>query len=346
MTWLTWRQFRGQFLVGLAVLAVVAAFLLYLGFRMRHVYDTDVAGCVAADGCDVTLARNTFANEYGELVTMPAILLMVLPLLVGLFWGTPLVTREFENHTHRLVWNQSVTRRRWLAVKLAMVGSAAVLVTGAVSGLLTWAASRYDAVLGSRFGELSFATRNIVPLGYAAFAFALAVTIGLVVRRTVRAMAVTLLAVAVLQILIPGLARGHVLPPVTRSVAYDAGVPDNGGRLAIRREGPVLVTGYVIPGALKLSTNEKLLTATGGETDTATIRPCLGATSSVQREADPNGGQDPIEACVAGLNLHFDVTYQPADRYWSFQRLEFGGFLVLAGLSCAVALWRVRRLTG
>ena len=43
-----------------------------------------------------------------------------LPALIGVFWGAPLVARELEAGTHRLVWNQSVTRTRWLATKLAV----------------------------------------------------------------------------------------------------------------------------------------------------------------------------------------------------------------------------------
>ena len=35
--------------------------------------------------------------------------------MIGAFWGAPMVARELETGTHRLVWNQSVTRTRWLA---------------------------------------------------------------------------------------------------------------------------------------------------------------------------------------------------------------------------------------
>ena len=52
-----------------------------------------------------------------------------------MFWGAPLIARELEAGTHRLAWNQSVTRTRWLAIKLAIVGAA----TAAVAGLLSWA---------------------------------------------------------------------------------------------------------------------------------------------------------------------------------------------------------------
>ena len=39
-----------------------------------------------------------------------------------------------------------------------------------------------------------------------------------------------------------------------------------------------------------------------------------------------------------------DIRYQPASRYWAFQSLETGIFLVLAlGLGW-VCLWRIRRL--
>ena len=41
-----------------------------------------------------------------------------MPALIGAFWGAPLITREFEAGTFRLAWNQSVTRARWLAIKL------------------------------------------------------------------------------------------------------------------------------------------------------------------------------------------------------------------------------------
>ena len=44
------------------------------------------------------------------------------PALIGIFWGAPLIARELETGTYRLAWNQSVTRARWIAVKLAWSG--------------------------------------------------------------------------------------------------------------------------------------------------------------------------------------------------------------------------------
>ena len=64
-----------------------------------------------------------------------------------MFWGAPLVARELETGTFRLAWTQSVTRTRWLAVKLALVGLASMAVAGLLSLILTWWSSPID---GSR----------------------------------------------------------------------------------------------------------------------------------------------------------------------------------------------------
>ena len=49
---------------------------------------------------------------------------------IGIFWGAPLVARELETGTFRLAWTQSVTRTRWLVVKLVLVGLAAIAAPG------------------------------------------------------------------------------------------------------------------------------------------------------------------------------------------------------------------------
>ena len=109
----------------------------------------------------------------------------------GLFWGAPLVTRELEAGTFRLAWNQSVARTRWMAVKLAAVGLAAMLTAGLLSLMLTWWSGPVDTALALksgnsisfiRVGPVLFAVRGIAPVGYAAFAFVLGVTAGVLVR--------------------------------------------------------------------------------------------------------------------------------------------------------------------
>jgi len=85
--------------------------------------------------------------------------------------GSTLVARELETGTYRLAWTQSVTRTRWLAVKLGVVGLASMVVAGLFSLMVTWWFSPIDRVNMTVFA--TFDQRNIVAVGYAAFAFAL-----------------------------------------------------------------------------------------------------------------------------------------------------------------------------
>ena len=109
-----------------------------------------------------------------------------------MFWGAPLVARELESGTYRLAWTQSVTRRRWLTIKVALVGVAALAVAGLASWLVSWWFAPLDAINMNRFDPSVFGARGIVAIGYAGFAFALGVAAGALTRRTLPAMAATL----------------------------------------------------------------------------------------------------------------------------------------------------------
>ena len=61
------------------------------------------------------------------------LLVIAVPALIGIFWGAPLIGRELETGTHQLAWNQTVTRTRWLAVKLTVVGLASIATAAILS---------------------------------------------------------------------------------------------------------------------------------------------------------------------------------------------------------------------
>jgi hypothetical protein len=242
------------------------------------------------------------------------------------------VARELETGTHRLVWNQSVTRRRWLAAKLLVVGGASAVVAGGFSAALTWAAGPVDRVAAGavtdplamgRFSTLLFGTRNIAPVGYAVFALVLGASVGMMVRRTVPAMALTLLLFTVVQVAAPNLVRPHLSAPVTVSqpvtVEMIKGLSFLGNHATFK--------GLRIPNASVTSTS-RLLTASGQPLDDAGYDGCFGA------------GKD-LPQCLSDLNLHVQVSYQPEDRYWRFQLLESALFLVLSLLLAGFGLWRI-----
>jgi hypothetical protein len=179
-----------------------------------------------------------------------------------------------------------------------------------------------------------FDARNIVPVAYAAFAFALGTVIGLLVRRTIPAMALTMLVFAVMQFAVPALVRPHLMAPetATRQMTMQAF-----GEVRGFGDDPA-VKGVSVEGAWVTSTSE-LLTADGDPLDKVTYRKCVTDPPATAAGAGIGG----TVACLADLGLHVDISYHPNDRYWVFQWIESALYLLLGGLLAAVGLWRIRR---
>ncbi|MGX2992827.1 ABC transporter permease subunit [Streptomyces sp. JNUCC 64] len=338
MIWLNWRQFRGQALFGALALAVVAGYLLYLGADIRDAHDVYRARC--RDEADCAGARERFRGAYQNTLLFVAAGLALLPALLGTFWGAPLVARELENGTHRLVWNQSVTRRRWLLGKVLLVGSAAVGLTGAVVALLSWAARPFDAVVGERFDTFVFGARGVVPVGYAALAVALGTVVGLLLRRTLPAMAVTLVGFVAFQFFFPNVVRPELLPPERASLPMTAEAVNAARNLGGITGDPV-IGGVRIPGEPDawIAGTSPLRTADGSTVSSAVFDRCLD--SPPKTGADGTFGDAAV--CLAGHDLHVDVRYHPGDRYWTFQWLETSVYLAASGLLIAFGGRRIRR---
>lgn len=343
MTWLTWRQFRLQAIATGAVLAVLAIALGVTGGHVAHMYAVSgLASCAARGDCAfrATNFASALSGTIYQFVYYVGIgVLYVAPAVIGVFWGAPLITRELEAGTFRLAWSQSVTRTRWLAVKLGIVGLASMAAAGLISLMVTWWASPIihasalnggrDGLSGlSRLSPLLFGAGGVAPIGYAAFAFVLGVTVGVLIRRTVPAMAVTLALFALVQLAMPNWVRPHLITPARSSVAFNA---SNLTGLFVGN-GQITVAGAVNkPGAWILS----------NETDTAAGQVFHGPIPPAC-----NSDTQSFRACqnaLGRLHLRQVVTYQPASRYWALQWYETALFVVLALALTGFCFWWIRR---
>jgi hypothetical protein len=272
---------------------------------------------------------------------------VALPAVLGVFWGAPLVARELEAGTHRLAWTQSVTRTRWLAARLGLGTLAAMLAAAALTAVVTWWCAPIDTALnaGQRFEGIRsvsrmeppmFIARGIAPIGHAAFAFALGATAGLLLRRTVPAMAVTLVAFAAVQLAMPTV-RAQLAPEqITTTITQDnlAGLVMTSDPADPVREVRVAIDA---PGAW--ITGNSPVDPSGRLVDTlpAWVGACV---------PEPEQRTDP-EGCfprLAEAGYRQRVTYHPAGRYWTFQAIETGLFLALAAALAGVCFWRIRRV--
>ena len=325
MIWLTWRQHRQQAAYLLLGLLVLGAALVPLGSSMHRVFDgTDgLAACLRTNGnpefvtmgSDSTMRchelADAFFSRFGAVQPL-AIVLVILPLMVGLFLGAPLVARELEHGTHRFVWTQGVSRLRWALTKFGLIGAVALVLAAGYSVLLTWWMEPLNVATGSRLQWLVFDLQGVVPLAYTLFAVALGAAAGVLSRKLLPAMGITLGVFLLVRVLIAWLARPHYLAQVERRTSVvsemvpnelhgdwqlDSGVYDANGNL--------IASGNMI----------------------------------CPKNAPP--GRGPFGGCDASrYNLEH---IQPAGRFWTFQWIEAGIFTVLALGLVAFAVYRVQR---
>ncbi len=358
----SWRQFRGQATVGATGLVLIAIVLAVTGPHLVSVYDTAVAACKASGGTSTACHNPVTATDKGLQIAVMALVLVV-PALIGMFWGAPLIAHELETGTFRLAWTQSVSRLRWLLVKLGVVGAASMLAAGLLSLMATWWASPLDKVAQNRFSPSNFALHGFVPAGYALFAFALAATVGLLVRRTLPAMAITLAGFIAVRLGVTYWIRPRYMSPLTKTLPLtvaDTGFgfsgPGAGSAANVSAQAPNL------PNALVTGTN--VVNKAGQSPTSAYVkRVCpsifsapppgfakvprggggaLGGHAAVSRAAP--SAQNAFEQCVNTLSAtyHQVVTYQPANRFWTFQTIETALFVVLAVALAGVCAWWVR----
>jgi hypothetical protein len=346
MIWLTWRQFRPQAVTAIAALAAFAVLLGVTGPHLASLYAA--SGISSCQGSDCRGPANSFLVQldadgtYSVLYLLGIAIILIAPAAIGIFWGAPLIAREFEAGTHHLAWNQSITRNRWLAVKLTLTGLAAMAVTEALSLLQAWwsapiglAVSRGGSVGGGsliamgQFSPLVFASHGITPLGYAAFAFALGVTAGVLIRRAVPAMAITLAVFAAVQVAMPLWVRPHLFPP-DRTITTISSVSDIGFQSST--QGTFTITAH------GLSSQPDAWILSSGAVNAAG-EPVSTVPAACGQAARADSGLD----CLASNGIRVAITYQPASRYWTFEWTETAIYLALALALTGYCFWLLSR---
>lgn len=337
MIWLTWRQFRAQATAVFVLLVALAAALALTGPGVADDLATGLASCTGqSGGCDTFL--RLFFDDYQSLFLSVTAILLVLPVFIGLFWGAPLISRELETGTHRLVWNQSITRTRWLAVKLVLTGVAAIAVTALGDLAVSWWSSTLDQAADEvfpRLGSLVFDARGVVPIGYAAFAFTLGVTVGMLVRRALPAMAVTLAVFVAVQIAMPLLVRPHLLAPTDTTVEISRATLDG---FMFGDDGLVLEGKAPDVGGWLLSSD--FVDRSGNVVEVIPISrtsgPCAPSTTP----------EETMATCFAELSrlgYRQHLTYHAPTRFWPFQWIETAIYTAVALCLAGFCFWWLRR---
>jgi ABC-type transport system involved in multi-copper enzyme maturation permease subunit len=316
MTWLVWRQHRIQYILGAALLAAFAVVIVITGDQVAAQFHNAATSCAAGHGCR-QLGGLFMGNK---VVGFLVIATLAAPLIVGLFWGAPLVAAEVEAGTTQFAWMQSVTRKRWLSVKIGWMMLAAAIWGAVISILVSWWSSPTNAEQLNQFDPGRFDLVGLVPVAYSLFAMALGIASGALLRRTIPALAVTLAGFAGVRVLVTLLLRPHYMKAVTTYYNVLHGFNPAGAFWSLSQ-------GVLGPNGQPIAQPNNTPYFDGIP---QTILPASCAPAA-------NSNANPSPACVQALS-HYRafITYQPANRFWAFQGIEFGIFVVLAAALIAV----------
>ncbi|WP_405773720.1 ABC transporter permease subunit [Streptomyces sp. NBC_00859] len=312
--WLILRQHRAAFwtLFALTLLCVIA--MVCLRGQMMNYLDAlgssqRKAGSLPPDFEKYSNRLSGFGGYLGYL-----------PVLAGVFLGAPLIAGDLETGTAKLVTSQSVSRLRWLAAKLAIPAVLIALSAAVLGAVFSWwwhpVKTLTDQVEWT--SGTFFDVTGIMPVAYALLTFAVGAAVGMLLRRTLVSMVVTLGIVVAIGVVWDRfrLDLGHVL-----SVSTSKGVGP-GARL------PKLPAEAVQQGR-----GTYFLTSSGGRLDWTT---CLDAPDNEKAHT----------ACLESRHvIGWSMDYLPVSQMHTMQWLGAGIMLTLtAAIAAFVILWGRKRL--
>ncbi|MFD0023354.1 hypothetical protein [Streptomyces sp. NPDC058382] len=248
-------------------------------------------------------------SAFSTVLSYAGLALLVLPVLVGAFVAGPMIAREFENGSYKVSWTQSVSPTRWLLAKLAVPAVLLVAAVSVLSATFAWARSHQDFDHTSNWWSPEvFSAMGTAPVGRALLGLAVGALAGVLIRRTVPAMSVAVLACSAAIVVLT--TQLVALWPLRTAISTKMnGLEGDYWQIDIGR-----------------------ITADGHRLTMETCWPDL----------------SPEEArCVADHHATgFFIDYHPGSHFWPLQLVETGILLVVAAALAAVTFRVLRHRHG
>ncbi|MFI9581523.1 ABC transporter [Streptomyces sp. NPDC052236] len=187
-TWLVWRQHRAAYCTLIAFTLLTIALIAYQ--RMGMLEYLDRYDWPHPKSEEWQLGFQPYTSEFNR----TGLALAAVPVLLGVFVGAPLLAADLENGTAKLVTSQAITRVRWLAMKLGITALVVTVGTTALSLAFNW---WWAPIKGKETSfpwheALAFNNTGPVPVALSLLSLVGGVAIGMLLRRTLMAMVVTL----------------------------------------------------------------------------------------------------------------------------------------------------------
>jgi len=312
VTWVTWRLQRTETAIAATLLVLLALLLVPTGLSMASTYHHDgLAACLSANPSNACGEKfNAFQMRFDTLLNLTNWFTLI-PGLIGVTLAAAFVL-DLEQGTHRLAWTQSISRRRWIAGKLALPVLAAVVSAAVMILLITWWRQPY-VQLNGRLDTGTYDSEGIVAIGYTLFALGLALAIGVVWRRAAAALTIAFVGYVIARIFVDSWLRDHLISPLraTWNITQTSG---NG-----LTQPAALYHGFVLA--------ERISIRRGGQG--------AGAFDGSGKPGLPGKGS----------SLTYHVVYHPASHFWPMQLAETALFAGAAAVLIMFAAWWTHQRT-
>ena len=331
MIWLAWRRNRLLLLVMVGVLIGLAVWMVLVAHASKATTEhscNQVSGLPALRCSGPLYVVNQSSTSASDQAAVINLLLLLLPCLLGMVFGAPLVANEAEHATNRLAWTQGRSRTAWLIASWLVVAVPLLAAMAAFAPIAQWWSGRVYPNIpeslfleGSRIQPNLFGITGVVPIAYTLFAFALGVALGTVLRRTSLAVVGTIVVYGVIAVIMVVAVR----PALAPTAFLKSDTTDSVQYLTVPYPPPWVVTYEYryIPGATRPRSGLSL--------DQISFTCQQFATPSVESR------------CFTDHGVEGGFVYQEPDHYWEIQWREALLYLGAALVLFALSVWLVRR---
>ncbi|WP_433608511.1 ABC transporter permease [Prescottella agglutinans] len=351
MIWTTWRQHRTTILAAVgAILALAVVALVCASIDRR---DAGQQPFGYHFGCTNVRDLECLA---GSGLTAITLVTTLLPVVLGVLVGVTVFSRDIERGTHVLGLTQSVGRTRWYWSRVLVVFVPVSLAMTLLGAALEWTrasriASNYAYISRftwsgpSRLTYPLFQSTGLVAGVYTVLGLVLGSCLALLIRHTLGAMAVTLVATTALLVGFQWVARPHYASATVEAqpnLSRGPSVPhtsDVGGGIWW------LSSGFVDSEGRDVEFDYSKCGQIGGDADWGQRADETLAEYRAREDAINADMDRQYTACQRAQGVdHFEYRYHPDSLFRRFQVTEAALALALSALLLIPSLWALRRL--
>jgi hypothetical protein len=330
MAGVIWRQHRYALLGVVALLGTLSLYLAVAGTSMHDAYAAALA-CRPASSYACQNQVIDFNTAYAPTAQMVGILLIAVPMLTGAFVGAPVLARELETGTFRYAWTQGFGRQRWTLAKLVPLAVMVTAAAGLFSLLFSWYYQPlFTDGMSVPLDPKLFGVRGVAFAAWTLAAFAIGALAGMLLRRVVPAIAVTLAVCVALSFAAGLYLRPHYMTPVT------------GRNLARAPASAWIIGGWWTRGGVTISqaAMDQIEAPLFHQAVTAAVPDNV---SSDDVKFYKGTANSQVQDYLVRHGYTQWTRYQPGSRFWPFQWIEGGWLLALSVLLISATVWLVRR---